>query len=145
MAQSCVYTTATQMQKVLESLRDGACSKGTNQCLFISLYHLCTHQQYCRAALTSSETVVPPISLAEICFQIVGGPCNDYNRRRDQCPYAEKHAERQDDDAEPFQQACVGYFHSFRRFHSEDYGYPANEYYLFFYWTRFLIWCYFLN
>jgi len=70
--------------------------------------------------------VVPPIGLAEIRFQVIGGPCDDDDGRRDQRPYAEKNAERQDDDAEPLQQARIRYFHGLCRLHSEDHGYPEN-------------------
>lgn len=77
--------------------------------------------------LTSSETVVPPVSPAEIRLEIVGGPADDDDGRRDQCPYAQEHAERQDDDAETLQQTRVRYFHGLRRLHSEDHGYPATK------------------
>lgn len=46
------------------------------------------------ATLTGSETVVPPVSPAEIRLEIVGGARDDDDGRRDQCPYAQEHAER---------------------------------------------------
>lgn len=58
--------------------------------------------------------MVPPVSPAEIRFEIVSGARDDHDGRRDQCPYAQEHAERQDDDAEPLQQTRVCYFHGFR-------------------------------
>jgi len=76
--------------------------------------------------LTSSETVVPPVSSAEIRLEIVGGSRDDDDGRRDQGPDAQEHTERQDDDAEALQQTRVRYFYGLRRLHSEDHGYSAN-------------------
>jgi len=92
----------------------------------LSVCTICYVQRYYRRVLTSSETVVPPIRLAEIRFQVIGGPCDDDDGRRNQRSYAKEHAERQDDDTEPLQQARVRYLHGLRRLHSEDHGYPEN-------------------
>jgi len=92
----------------------------------LSVCTICYVQRYYRRVLTSSETVVPPIGLAEIRFQVIGSPCDDDDGRRNQRSYAKEHAERQDDDTEPLQQARVRYLHGLRRLHSEDHGYPEN-------------------
>lgn len=101
-------------------------------CLLLSFYYyhywtgLYAHSERV-TALTRSETVVPPVSSAEISFEIVGGPRDDHYGRRYQCPYAQEHAERQDDDAQTLEQAGVRDFHGFRRLHPEDHGYSTDR------------------
>lgn len=104
--------------------RHRACSvEGLSESISLSFFFFLRIAQ---PVLTSGEAVVPPVSSAEIRFEIVGGPRDDHNGRCHQCPYAQEHAERQDDNAKPLQQARVRYFHGLRRFHSEDHGYPAS-------------------
>lgn len=109
----CVHANENQVSEVFPDFNDKRCTS--------------LQRRGIERSLTCSETVVPPVGLAEIRLEIVGGPRDDHDRRCDQGPDAEEHAEHQDDDAEPFQQARVRYFHGLCRLHPEDHRYPACE------------------
>jgi len=71
--------------RLQKSVVSKALSEGLSKSIFLSYAQ---HTAILSTVLTSGKTVVPPVSSAEIRFEIVGSSCDDHDGRCDQCPYA---------------------------------------------------------
>lgn len=76
--------------------------------------------------LTYTERVVPPVGVAEVGLEVVGGAPYDNVRGRHEGADHEEHGEDRDYHTKPLEQVQVCDLDSLRRTHPEDHRYPEN-------------------